>query len=444
MPRVPLCMPQLGESIAEAAIREIGIAAGDDISADQEVFQVETDKAMMGVTTPATGRVLEIIAKVDESYAVGATLAYLEVTDEEIQRAGLTKPSDTAPIRPVKPRTEEDQAAENALADGDDGQSRPHFAIDESEFIEIDVNPEVKPTVEGLPVPASATGATYLSPRMKARMEELGLNAADLSGVAGSGAGGRVTIEDFEKFIREIEKNKMTAASPMRIAVADSMRRSWTRPLATVGMPVSLDAVLAHRKASDPKSGIALYAIRALALALSENTAVAGRLIGERIVHPKAIDIGFAVEVEDGVLVPVMRDVADKTLAELTAPYDELVRRGRDRRLPRGHGHRHRDGDQLRHLRHRLGHAHSAARAESRARPRRRAQGAALGRRGGRVRPPRRGGPDAELRSPHPRRRRRRPTSAKDRFAAPAARNALKTKRGDLPPNRVESSTQPC
>ncbi|MCB1235356.1 MAG: 2-oxo acid dehydrogenase subunit E2 [Verrucomicrobiae bacterium] len=334
MPRVPLCMPQLGESIAEAAIREIGIAAGDDISADQEVFQVETDKAMMGVTTPATGRVLEIIAKVDESYAVGATLAYLEVTDEEIQRAGLTKPSDTAPIRPVKPRTEEDQAAENALADGDDGQSRPHFAIDESEFIEIDVNPEVKPTVEGLPVPASATGATYLSPRMKARMEELGLNAADLSGVAGSGAGGRVTIEDFEKFIREIEKNKMTAASPMRIAVADSMRRSWTRPLATVGMPVSLDAVLAHRKASDPKSGIALYAIRALALALSENTAVAGRLIGERIVHPKAIDIGFAVEVEDGVLVPVMRDVADKTLAELTAPYDELVRRGRDRRLP--------------------------------------------------------------------------------------------------------------
>ncbi|MCB1077955.1 MAG: lipoyl domain-containing protein, partial [Verrucomicrobiae bacterium] len=49
MPRVPIFMPQLGESIAEATIREIGIASGDEIRADQEIFQVETDKAMMEV-----------------------------------------------------------------------------------------------------------------------------------------------------------------------------------------------------------------------------------------------------------------------------------------------------------------------------------------------------------------------------------------------------------
>ncbi|MCB1079181.1 MAG: 2-oxo acid dehydrogenase subunit E2, partial [Verrucomicrobiae bacterium] len=194
--------------------------------------------------------------------------------------------------------------------------------------------PEVKPTVEGLPVPASATGATYLSPRMKARMEELGLNAADLAGVAGSGAGGRVTIEDFEKFIREIEACKTSDASPMRIAVADSMRRSWSRPLATVGVPVALDEVIGHRRNQDPKPGIALYAIRALALALSENTAVAGRLIGERIVHPKAIDIGFAVEVDDGVLVPVMREVEKHPLDSLVNEYDQLVQQARKRKLP--------------------------------------------------------------------------------------------------------------
>ena len=59
----------------------------------------------------------------------------------------------------------------------------------------------------------------------------------------------------------------------MRVAVADAMRRSWTRPLATVGLPVVLDAVLAHRKSSNPKPGPALYALRALAIALAENSA---------------------------------------------------------------------------------------------------------------------------------------------------------------------------
>ena len=63
----------------------------------------------------------------------------------------------------------------------------------------------VEPTVRGLPVPAHAAGASYMSPRMKARMNELGLHAADLAGLAGSGAAGRVTIQDFEKFLANLE-----------------------------------------------------------------------------------------------------------------------------------------------------------------------------------------------------------------------------------------------
>src|SRR5204863_6114678 len=87
----------------------------------------------------------------------------------------------------------------------------------------------VQPTVRGLPVPANAAGASYMSPRMKARMNELGLHAADLSGIAGSGAAGRVTIQDFEKFIANLEQHHLSQASTMLVAVADAMRRSWTR-----------------------------------------------------------------------------------------------------------------------------------------------------------------------------------------------------------------------
>src|SRR5262249_55470677 len=111
-------------------------------------------------------------------------------------------------------------------------------------------------------------------------------------------------------------------------------RRSWTRPIATVGMPVRIDALLAHRKASNPKPGPALYALRALAVALGENSAPAGRLVGEKIVHPQAIDVGFAVEAEDGVLVPVLRSADRTPLAEMANRYNELVELARQRRLP--------------------------------------------------------------------------------------------------------------
>lgn len=173
-----------------------------------------------------------------------------------------------------------------------------------------------------------------MSPRMKARINELGLHAADLSGLAGSGAGGRVTIEDLEKYLLNLEKHQMSPASSMRVAVADAMRRSWTRPLATVGLPVNLEPLLAHRKTCNPKPGPALYALRALAIALSENSVPAGRLVGNRLVHPPAIDVGFAVEAEDGVLVPVLRGADKRNLTELVARYNDLLELARQRRLP--------------------------------------------------------------------------------------------------------------
>jgi pyruvate/2-oxoglutarate dehydrogenase complex dihydrolipoamide acyltransferase (E2) component len=146
-----------------------------------------------------------------------------------------------------------------------------------------------------------------------------------------------VKIEDLERFLGDLERNRITPASSMRVAVADAMRRSATRPLATVVLPVRLDQMLAHRKASMPrKAGPALYSLRALAIALSENSAPAGRLIGDRIIHPRSIDIGFAVEAEEGVLVPVIRNADQFALADLVDRYDRLVDLARQRRLPAG------------------------------------------------------------------------------------------------------------
>ena len=69
--------------------------------------------------------------------------------------------------------------------------------------------------------------------------------------------------------------------------------------------------------------------------ALAENSAPAGRLVGSKIVHPPAMDIGVAVEAEDGVLVPVLRGADKKPLAELVARYNELIELARQRKLPK-------------------------------------------------------------------------------------------------------------
>ncbi len=307
MPQVPIIMPQLGESIAEATVVSYLVKPGDTVEADQDIIEVETNKANMNVVSPARGKIEKFLVQLGESYAVGAVLGQLEVSEEDAVRSGL----DT--IQMTK------GSAECAEASVDNGKSR---------------EARVQPTVRGLPVPANAAGAGYISPRLKARMLELGLHAADLSGVAGSGSAGRVTVEDFEKYIASLDKQKLTPASSMRVAVADAMRRSWTRPLATVGMPVNMDPLLIHRKAQPQKPGPTLYGMRALAMALAENSAPAGRLVGNKIVHPSAIDIGFAVEADDGVLVPVIRNADKKKLAEMVDRYNELVELARARKLP--------------------------------------------------------------------------------------------------------------
>ena len=116
--RIPILMPQLGESIAEATILRLEVAPGDLVRADQEIMEVETQKATMSVTIPCSGKVEEFNCRVGESYPVGTTLGYLRVTKEEAARAGIQPVAD-------KPAPVEEPATSS---DGDN----LHFKLDSS------------------------------------------------------------------------------------------------------------------------------------------------------------------------------------------------------------------------------------------------------------------------------------------------------------------------
>ena len=86
MPQVPIIMPQLGESIAEATIVDIKVKPGDEVVDDQEIIDVETNKAVMGVTTPCKGKIDKITVQLKETYPVGAVLGYIEASEQDAAR----------------------------------------------------------------------------------------------------------------------------------------------------------------------------------------------------------------------------------------------------------------------------------------------------------------------------------------------------------------------
>jgi pyruvate/2-oxoglutarate dehydrogenase complex dihydrolipoamide acyltransferase (E2) component len=307
-------MPQLGESIAEATIVDIKVKPGDEITADQEIIDVETNKAVMGVTTPCKGKIDKITVQLKETYPVGTVLGYVEASEADAARFAKQAPAPQREIAEEIPARADQEVApareKKIAARGGDGAG-----------------------AGGLPVPAISKGATFMSPRVRARMAELQLTTSDLAGIMGTGTGNRVTIRDLENFLHKIENQTAQEASAIRAGVADAMRRSWTRPLSTIGSSVNLDPVLQDRQSRDPKPGPGLYALRALALAIAENPGAAAKLIGNRVVQSSSIDVGIAVEAEDGIMVPVIRSADKTSLVDLTTKYKQLVDLARQRRI---------------------------------------------------------------------------------------------------------------
>jgi pyruvate/2-oxoglutarate dehydrogenase complex dihydrolipoamide acyltransferase (E2) component len=299
--KVPIIMPQLGESVAEATIIRFLAQAGEAVTSDQEIIEVETNKAVMGVTTPCDGVIAEFTAEVNQTYPNGAILGYITASAEDAERLGVSV---------SQPRAEVPASLES------------HQKV-----------PPGMPTIT-IPMMPAKSGGPFVSPRVRSKADQLGWQQQDLSLVPGTGKNGRVTANDVEKYLADLEQHPSQKATGLRLAIADAMRRSWSRPLCTIGIAFSLEPILTHRKQFTVPPGPALYVAKAIAVALAENPKLAARIVGDQLVLPKSIDIGVAVEVDEGVVVPVLKGLDKQPLSELGEKYQQLVTAARARRLP--------------------------------------------------------------------------------------------------------------
>ena len=162
MPKVPIIMPQLGESIAEATVVRLTVKVGDQIESDQEVIEVETNKAVMSVTTPCEGLLESFTAEVNETYPVGSTLGYIEASVEDAERLNAVEPP---PI-------------ENEWT----GDRRKDVSADQS----LSSDNSQQDSSHGLEIPVGQNGAAFQSPRLRARLQQLGIHPADAAIVPGA------------------------------------------------------------------------------------------------------------------------------------------------------------------------------------------------------------------------------------------------------------------
>ncbi len=337
-------LPDLGEGITEAEIRKWLVKEGDAVSEHQNVLEVETDKAVVEMPSPKSGRVMKIHKEEGETAKVGDTLMTLaEIT------AGQTGATGGAGERPVEEAEEKFLVAgqvpfEPEAKKRSEPEAKKQFGPEAKKS--VTVMGELPEHEEEEPVP--------VMPAARRAARELGVSESALKNIKGTGPGGAVTKEDIIRFSsKKIYREAGDEFGPVERVPLRGLRKSIAKnlkktQLGTVSVTVFEEAdatmlwELREREKTPLKErGIHLtfmpFFIKAAQHALKDhprlNAALQGPEGSEEVVLKKYINMGVAVDTPEGLMVPVIRDVDKKTIIELASELAELSELARQRKI---------------------------------------------------------------------------------------------------------------
>ncbi|MBC3198110.1 dihydrolipoyllysine-residue acetyltransferase [Pseudomonas poae] len=329
-------VPDIGSS-GKAKIIELLVKVGDTVEADQSLITLESDKASMEIPSPAAGVVESIAVKLEDEVGTGDFILKLKV-----QGAA----SAAAPAPAAAPAAAKAEAAPAAPAAKAEAAPAPAAAPAPS-GAKVHAGPAVRQLAREFGVELNAVSATGPHGRVlkedvqvyvKAMMQKA--KEAPAAGAATGGAGiPPIPVVDFSRF-GETEEVPMTRL--MQIG-ASSLHRSWLNiPHVTQfdqADITDLEAFRVAQKAVAEKAGVKLTVLplllKACAHLLKElpdfNSSLAPS--GKAIIRKKYVHVGFAVDTPDGLLVPVIKNVDQKSLLQLAAEAAALAAKARDKKL---------------------------------------------------------------------------------------------------------------
>jgi 2-oxoisovalerate dehydrogenase E2 component (dihydrolipoyl transacylase) len=315
-------LPDLGEGTVSAEIIAWHVKAGDILKEDQPLVEMSTDKAVVEIPSPVSGRVLSINGKPGEVIAVGAELATFDTADS--------------------------------------GGARPAVAPTASAAAPATASPPAAPGPAPSPADAAAGASVRASPATRRRAQEAGVNLAT---VAGSGMGGRITPVDLQKAL-----TAEPSGTPQRPASAPAPAPRGTGEIAAVQeIPVigirrliaqrmseaarsiphfsyveevdisALHAMREHLNASAPKGSAPLsylpFLVAALVRALKRYPQCNAHYDAARetVIRHSAVHVGIATQTSEGLKVPVVRNAHQLNLRALAAEITRVTGAARDR-----------------------------------------------------------------------------------------------------------------
>ncbi len=337
-------VPTLGELVTEATIGKWFKKPGDAVAVDEPLVELETDKVTIEVPAPAAGVLGDIAAKDGDTVAVGAVLGQIK------EGAGAAKAAPAAAAAPPPPSP---QAAKPAAVP-------PPAAKTPAAASDAPLAPSVRKLsaesgVDAATVPGSGKDGRVTKGDMLAAIERA---AAQPTPVAATAAAVQVRAPSPADDAAREERVRMTR---LRQTIARRLKDAQnTAAMLTTFNEVDMGHVMAlrtqYRDLFEKKHGVKLgfmgFFVRACVQALKEIPAVNAEIDGTDIIYKNYYHIGIAVGTERGLVVPVVRDCDQKSLAEIEKTIADFGRRARDGELKIDeHAGRHLHHHQWRHLR---------------------------------------------------------------------------------------------
>ncbi len=320
-----IILPDLGEGIEGAEVSEVSVASGDTVSPDDTILVLESDKASMEIPAEVSGIVKDILVAAGDELKTGHLLMKIEVSD----------------------------------TNGEDGE--PETAVEEEIEPTADLEPEISETT---PIPALEDSGSmdhvFASPGVRRLARELGIN---LQMIQGTGLKGRITKDDLNAYIKlqmavssgtlpapqpeidfsqwgDIEVQKLTR---IKRITGERLQQAWQSiPHVTQfdeANITELDALRKEMKTAGAEKNIKVtflpFLMKATAAVLKEMPEFNSSLdhTGQNLVFKNYYHLGIAVDTPSGLTVPVVRDVDQKSIYELSEELMDLSTRARDKKL---------------------------------------------------------------------------------------------------------------
>jgi len=366
MAKIDMVMPQMGESIAEGTVLKWLKKVGDKIERDETILEISTDKVDSEIPAPASGVLAEIVVEEGKTVGVGTVIAKIDTE----ATAGITTTASTPAPSAAPPK------------------DLPHFTPTPEVSASTRSAPVAEVSVSTATIdngPVKRQGDRFYSPLVRTMAKEEKISMAELEAIPGSGANGRVTKEDFLAYMQRrgtpgisplpamssmpsaptssrVEAKPMAVPAPpagvsqifeagrVEVIAMDNMRKriaehmvmsKHTSPHVYSVSEADMTSIVRYREAAktefEKREGTKLtftpFFIDAVIRAIKEFPLINSSIDGEKVLVKKFINIGIAVALENGLIVPVIKNTDSYNLVGLARATNDIAQRARTKQL---------------------------------------------------------------------------------------------------------------